>query len=234
MIKIKSFGSSSKGNGYLIDDGQTQLLIECGIKLDKVKKEMNFDFSKVAGCFITHEHKDHCGYVEQLIKQTPVDVYATAGTLSMLNIDLYRQHALIMNYPKKVGTWKVTPFEINHDVVEPCGFIFENQVGEKLLFVTDTYYVKYRFKEITHLMVEMNYSKEIIKKNVSQEHYNKVLKSRVIESHFEMENSLKFIESNMSNKLKEVWLLHLSESNSNKKLFLEETQKLTGVPVYIA
>ena len=41
---INSFASSSKGNCYLISDGTTKLLIECGISIDKIRKFTKMDF----------------------------------------------------------------------------------------------------------------------------------------------------------------------------------------------
>jgi hypothetical protein len=38
---------------------------------------------------------------------------------------------------------------------------------------------------------------------------------------------------NDTTRLKGIHLLHLSDSNSDEKLFKEEIQKLTGKPVYV-
>lgn len=233
MINIKSFGSSSKGNGYLIDDGHSQLLIEAGILFKKVKEKMNHDFKRVAGCFITHEHNDHAKYVHQIIKDTSIDIFATKGTLNELEIKDYRGVIIKPNTVLKLATWKISAFKINHDAADPVGYIFENQMHEKVLFITDTYYVNYKFPGVTHMMVEMNYSEEILKEKMNQG-FEKKLADRIRKSHFEMNYALDFIAKNKSSKLQEVWLLHLSESNSDANLFKEKTQKLTGVPVYIA
>ena len=37
-LTIKSIASSSLGNCYTVDDGQTKILIECGIPIKKIKK----------------------------------------------------------------------------------------------------------------------------------------------------------------------------------------------------
>lgn len=234
MIKIESFGSGSKGNGYLIDDGHSQLLIECGVKLELVKKKMKFNLSRVAGCVISHEHGDHAKEVKKLLDTTSIDIFASNGTLTALNVPEYRKHVLKMAESVQISSWIITAFDVNHDAAEPTGFIFENQIGERLLFVTDTYYVKYRFLNITHMMVETNYSLEIIRKKVAEKEIASYLKNRILKSHFEFENSKQFIRANKSKRLQEVWLLHLSDSNSDEELFKREVQALTGVPVYIA
>ena len=242
MISIKVFGSGSSGNSYLIDDGNSQLIIECGVPFKDVQQQMGHDFSRVVGTLITHEHRDHCKYISSLIDKTAVDVYATDGTIAAMFDDqilkLKRHHAYRFNklqykQTKKIGTWYVTPFEIQHDVREPAGFLIDNAVGDRLVFITDSYYVKYRFPNVTHMMVEANYSKEIIDQKMHLG-FDIKRKERLLASHFDFERTLEFIKKNKSDHLQEVWLLHLSDANSHEKQFKEETQKLVGVPVYIA
>lgn len=234
MIKITSFGSGSAGNGYLIDDGHSQILIECGIKLELVKWKMKFDLSRVAGMCISHEHGDHSKEIKKVLDSTTIDIFASKGTLNALNVPNYRANVLEIGKSVQIGTWKVWAFDVNHDAAEPTGFLFRNKLGEQLLFVTDTYYVKYKFKGITHMMIETNYSLDIIREKVAKEHFQTFLKNRIIKSHFEFENAKEFIKTNMSDQLQEVWLLHLSDSNSDEELFKREVQELTGVPVYLA
>lgn len=234
MIEITSFGSGSLGNGYLIDDGHSQILIECGIKFELVKRKMKFNLSRVAGLCISHEHTDHSRELKKVLDTTSIEIFGSNGTLNVLNVPNYRKNVMEVGKNVQIGTWKVAAFDVNHDAAEPTGFLFENQLGEKLLFVTDTYFVKYKFKGITHMMIEANYSLEIIRSKVLQKEVGEFLKNRILRSHFELENSKEFIKVNMSEQLKEVWLLHLSDSNSDEELFKREVQAITGVPVYIA
>ncbi|EOL45778.1 MBL fold metallo-hydrolase [Enterococcus caccae] len=242
MIKIKSFGSGSSGNAYLIDDSHSQLMIECGVPYKQIQQNMGHDFSKVLACLVSHEHRDHCQYIKPLIDGTTLDIYATHGTLDgiysddkikLSQFDHYRMKTFEYKETTKIGTWFVTPFETQHDANEPCGFLIDNTAGDRLVFITDSYYVKYKFPNVTHMMVEANYSKEIADEKMT-EGYDLKRKIRLLESHFDFDRTKDFIQANKSAKLQEVWLLHLSDSNSNEKQFKEEIQKLTGVPVYIA
>ncbi|MDT2383517.1 MBL fold metallo-hydrolase [Enterococcus avium] len=242
MLKIKSFGSGSSGNGYLIDDGITQLIIEAGVQYKKVQESMRFDFSRVVGCLISHEHRDHCKYVKPLIDQVSLEVFATHGTINAMFDDdflkLKRHHGyqfteLGYKSTRKIGTWYVTPFQTEHDAAEPSGFLIDNISGDRLVFITDSYYVKYKFPNVTHMMVEANYSKDVIDENMT-DGFELKRKTRLLESHFDFNQTKEFIKANKSNCLQEVWLLHLSDSNSIEKQFKEETQQIVGVPVYIA
>lgn len=234
MIKITSFGSGSSGNGYLIDDGHSQLMIECGVKFELVKRKMKFDLSRVAGLFISHEHGDHAKEINKVLSTTNLSLYASNGTLQALKIPDYRSTTLKVGYPETVDSWTVKAFDIDHDAAEPMGFIFENQMNERLLFITDTRIMKYRFKGITHMMVEANYSMQLLVKKYTNQEIIEMLKNRIINSHMEFENTKELIKTNQSDQLKEIWLLHLSDSNSDEELFKQEIQALTGVPVYIA
>ena len=234
MIDIQVFGSGSSGNGYLIDDGRSQVLIECGVKFELVKRKMKFDLSRVAGMCISHEHMDHSKEIQKVLKTTAIDIFASAGTLNALNVPKFRANVLNIGQSVQIGTWTVIPFDVVHDAAEPMGFVFENASKERLLFVTDTRLLHYKFKNITHMMVEANYSMKILIEKYSHGDLADMLKNRIIRSHFEFENSKSFIKLNSSDKLQVVWLLHLSDSNSDEELFRREVQELTGVPVYIA
>lgn len=242
MLKIKSFGSGSNGNSYLIDDGHNQLMIEAGVPFRKIQTAMRFNFSRVVGCLISHEHRDHCKYVPQLIDSTAIDFFSTQGTFKGMSEDpelhleandYYRFNFLKYGETTKIGTFYVTPFQTEHDVIEPCGFLIDTINGDRLVFITDSYYVKYQFPNVTHMMIEANFSKEVIdEKMVSG--FDIKRKTRLLESHFDFDQTKKFIKKNKSTRLQEVWLLHLSDANSIEKQFKEETQQLVGVPVYIA
>ena len=49
---LKVLGSSSKGNCYLLDNGNEALMIECGIAIKNVQKAVDFDINRIAGCII--------------------------------------------------------------------------------------------------------------------------------------------------------------------------------------
>lgn len=53
------------------------------------------------------------------------------------------------------------PFSIEHDCKEPLGFLISDGI-DRLMFVTDTHYLKYTFKGLTKIAVECNHSLELI------------------------------------------------------------------------
>ncbi|MFS7000469.1 MBL fold metallo-hydrolase [Carnobacterium maltaromaticum] len=230
-MNIEVFGSSSKGNAYKVSDGERSLLLEAGIKLNKIK----CDWQSIDGCLITHEHGDHSKYANELLKTTSIDIFTSIGTQEALKLPSYRVHCLEPLKQKQIGNWSIIPFPTEHDAVEPFGYlIHSSKTKEKLLFATDTYYIRYKFKGITHLMIECNYALDILNENVKNGRIGAYLKNRVLKSHFSLENVKEFIKATDLSELKEVWLLHLSDSNSNAERFKKEIQVITGTPVYIA
>ena len=230
-MNIEVFGSSSKGNAYKVSDGERSLLLEAGIKLNKTK----CDWKSIDGCLITHEHGDHSEYANELLKTTSIDIFTSIGTQEALKLPTYRVNCLEPLKQKQIGNWSIIPFPTEHDASEPFGYlIHSSKTNEKLLFATDTYYIRYKFKGITHLMIECNYALDILNENVKNGRIGAYLKNRVLKSHFSLENVKEFIKATDLSELKEVWLLHLSDSNSNAERFKKEIQAITGTPVYIA
>jgi len=232
MIEITALASSSKGNCYRVTDGKTPILLECGIRFKDIQKGFNFRMSEVSGCLITHEHGDHSKSVRDVIK-AGIDVYASQGTFNALNLSGHHVKTVRAKEQFKLGTWTILPFDVQHDVSEPLGFLLANQAGEKLLFATDTYYIKYRFSGLTHIMVECNYSINILNENIAAGRVPKVMKHRLLKSHFSLEHVKDFLKANDLSKVKEIWLLHLSDNNSDAELFKREIQGLTGKMVFV-
>jgi phosphoribosyl 1,2-cyclic phosphodiesterase len=233
MIEIKTLASSSKGNAYCISDGRTTLLLECGIRYKDIQKNFNFRMSEVSCCLITHEHKDHCAALKDVLK-AGIDCYMSSGTVEALGIEHHRIKPVVPKKQFAVGTWTILPFDVQHDVSEPLGFLLANKAGEKLLFATDTYYIKYKFKGLSHIMVECNYSTDILNDNIASGSVPQIMKKRLIRSHFSLENVKEFLKANDLSKVQEIHLLHLSDNNSDEERFKREIMELTGKVVYIA
>lgn len=233
MIQITTVASGSKGNAYHISDGHTSLLLEAGAPIKTIKKALNFNLQNPIGCLITHEHMDHAKYTKQMLDAT-INCYMSEGTAKALNINHHRIKTLENKKPIQIGTWTVLPFDVQHDVNEPFGYLIQSKEGDKLLFATDTYYIKYRFKGLTHLMVECNYAQSVLDANLENGKLHNFLYKRVMRSHFSLENVVKFLEANDLSLVDEIHLLHLSDNNSDEKLMYETVARKTGKRVIIA
>lgn len=232
MITIKSIASSSRGNLYLIDNGKSKLIFELGVPWKHVLQAIDFDLSTVAGALVSHEHLDHSKGVKDAAK-AGVDCYMSAGTANTLGLYGHRIHHVSAGQQFWVHEWAVKAFDVEHDAAGPLGY-FIVMGRDRVLFLTDTSYCKYKFNGITHLMIEANFDDEILERNMSAGLVERSRYKRLKESHMSLARVKDFLRDQDTSCLREVHLLHLSDNNSDEQLFKNEIQKLTGVPVFVA
>jgi len=230
-MKIDIIASGSSGNCYRVSDDETTIMIECGIGIRGIQLGFDFELSKVKGCLISHEHKDHCKTIEKIIKKG-INCYMSEGTAKEIGSKSHRIKTITHYEMFQIGSFKIMPFDTMHDAAQPTGFVI-NSGKENLLFATDTYYIKNKFKNLTHIMIECNYSENILEENVKNGKVSSYLEKRIKKSHFEFKNVKKFLLANDIEKVEAIYLIHISDNNGNEKLFKEEIQKLTGKPVFV-
>lgn len=223
-MDIQIIGTGSTGNCYKIDDGETALLIECGLPFRKIQKVLNYKLLDVAGCLCSHEHFDHCKAWKELA-DSAIDVYMTKGTADELSAIGHRIKQIQAQKIFSVGTFNILPFKTIHDVAEPVGFIIDSTLTrERLIFMTDTAYSPYTFKNVDYYMIEVNY----IKKNLEESNLHVSLRNRIVKNHMSLETVLNFLKQTDLSKTKTIYVMHLSESNSGEKEIKEAIQGLTG------
>ncbi len=225
-MDIRVLASSSKGNAYIVSDGETTLLIECGIPYRKLQEKCGYSMASISGCLLSHEHGDHSRAVRDVIKQG-IDVYCSAGTAAACGISGYRVHELAPLTDILIGTMVVKPFDTQHDCAQPYGFLIRSaRTREILMFATDTYYIKYRFPGMTHIMVEANYDVQLAAPDDP-------IIQRVMHSHMSKDALREFFTANDMSKVEQVYLLHLSDARSSESEFKTMVQELTGAEVYV-
>ncbi len=230
MVEIKSFGSSSAGNCYQIIDGDRSMLIEAGINPKKIR----VDFSSVDALLLSHEHGDHSKYLNDILKRSALSVYCTKGTAQALTAPNYRVMEVAYRQQFTVKGWQIMPFDVEHDANEPCGFLIISPSGKKIVFATDTYYIRYKFAGVTHWMIECNYSIDTVNLMVEAGNIDRKRRTRLLQSHFEINNVVQFFKEQDLSQSEQIHLLHLSDSNSDARLFKQKIQAVTGLSVYVA
>lgn len=162
-----------------------------------------------------------------------IPIYSTKGTREALKLPSKPEHELIPEETTvNIGSFVVTDYKAHHDAAEPCMYLIYHPEMGNLLFATDTYLIDYDFKGLDHYLIEANYSVEILQKKVEAGQLNLRLAQRIMKSHLSLERAIQQVKG--SSELKNVILVHLSDSNSNAKEFKKEVQRATGKPVYIA
>lgn len=235
-MDIQVISSGSKGNCYKVSNKDTTLLIECGIPYKKMQEALDFKVAEVDGVLVSHEHMDHAKACKDLIK-AGVDIYTSKGTAEALGIDGYRVKMFKIIWDKgftykhvKIGSFYVSPFSIIHDAKQPTGFyILDANTKESLLFLTDTQYCPFKFNP-DYVMIEVNYVGKTINSN---KNLDPMLRKRIKENHMSLETALDFMEKCNLDRLKKVYVMHLSEKNSDEEIIKARMQEVTGVSVEI-
>lgn len=229
-MSIKILASGSSGNCYLLETSKETLILECGIKYKDILKSLNFDLSKVIGCLVTHEHKDHCKAINEIIS-AGITAYSSQGTWEALKLNHLENAYKILKVTSgkiyKIGGFDVMPFEVEHDVNEPLGYLIKHNELGKIVFITDSYYCKYKFKDVEHVLIECNYSEDILNELPSW-------RARVLKSHMSLETLKETLKTWDLSKTKDITLIHISEGNGEPEKFKKEIEELTGVITYIA
>lgn len=216
-----SLASSSHGNCYVVNDGETAILLECGISFRRIKKGLGFDLSAIRGCLVSHEHKDHAKSVMDMIK-SGVEVFASEETAEALDCTLITPVEAGVQF--QIGSLEIVPFATFHDAEGPLGFLIYSRIdGDRLVFATDTVNIPYRFPGVNLLAVEANYATEILARC---ERMPDKVKHRVTNSHMEIETLCKYLQSLDLSQCRAVYLLHLSNAASNEGNFANRVRRV--------
>lgn len=213
-MKIKSLASSSKGNCYIVDD---VLMIESGIDTKKIIKGVE---KLPEYCLVSHLHADHSKSAREL-ENLGVQILCSKETAEACKLD---NPTILENLKTfEFDEFSIMPFELPHDV-HNFGYIVQTK-SDVLLFMTDFGYIPYRFSsQFTEIMIEANYSEEILEKSNLDER----AKHRIRRDHFSLENIVRFLNSLDLTMVKKIRLIHLSDRNSDAELFRKTIEKETG------
>ena len=231
-MRFEAKASSSHGNVYLVIDGDTRILLECGVTYKKLKQLLDFDLSGIAGCLISHCHSDHSKCVKQLLADG-VAVYMTRGTAEALELpDTLMELANEIKAGEQftIGSIDVLPFGTFHDAAEPVGFCMQSKLdGDIVVYAIDTVNLPYEFPGVRVLAVEANFEKAILDRC---EKMPEKVRHRVENSHMEIDVLCGILRRMDLSRCREIYLLHLSDATSHEGHFINKVKR--AVPPGIA
>lgn len=233
-MKLIVLGSSSTGNGYILQGEKQTLIIECGVRFATAKKALDFKTAGIVGALVSHIHGDHAKYIKD---------YAMAGIPVLSGLETFRAIpdlvASTMCKPVtagkgyKLGDFKILPFDLNHDV--PClGYHVSHPEMGNLLFITDSFMCEYTFEHLNHILIEANYLDDILEKNIEAGSVYPGMRPRLMSTHMELETTKGILMANNLEEVRNIVLIHLSSGNSSEARFVKEVQRTSGKPVYVA
>jgi len=232
MPLIKVLASGSSGNCYIIQAGEEKLVLECGIDYKSILEGLNYSIKGVVGCLISHQHLDHCKSIKKAFENLP-RVVAPVEILVKFEYEHFRKSIAATHLENfELGNFSIMPFDCQHTNSDgsECanlGYLIQHPILGKILFATDTYYLKYKFKGIDHILIECNYSEKTIETLESYE-------QRIFKSHMSLETLKETLKTWDLSSTKTITLIHLSKNNGEPERFKREIEALTGIPTYIA
>lgn len=225
-MKLKCIATGSTGNCYILtsDSGET-LILDCGISIKEIKKGLNWDITGVVGAICTHSHQDHSKSVKELTNMG-IPVYAPYINSNPMMIGSWFWRIQAFDLTTVDGRWTHT----NADRTEcPCyGFLITHHEMGKLLYITDTELIKWRFKDINHILLGVNYDKDLVDTDNPKANH-------VFRGHLSIDTACDFVKANDSDSLQNVIMCHLSSENADKDSFIEKMKKVAyGANVDVA
>lgn len=236
-MRLNVLESGSRANGYLLCGGDEALAIECGVPYSDFKTATGFKKRYINGALLSHEHGDHSKYVHQLL-DAGINVFMSRGTFDGLGLEQrFVGFGVTIVKPLSnfnVGGFECIPFDTQHDCNEPLGFLIRHKEMGTCLFATDTYYLRYKFSGLNHIMIECNYDNDRLNDNVSTGEVPLFVARRVCRSHMSLETLISTLRANDLSCVKDIVLLHLSSTNSDSDYYIRKIEEVTGIPTVVA
>ena len=231
-MKITPIASSSAGNATIVSNGGSSLLLDCGISKKRLRRALGA-LTAIDAVLLTHEHADHArGAAAMMI--AGVDVFATAGTFEALNLNGHHRARIVKpETPFRVGPWSVVPLPAVHNAAEPVYWYFST-ADNVLLYAVDTSYVRHRFAGLTHVMIEANWCSTIVQQRVKSGTMDASLAGTVLKNHMSIDGAVALLRANDLSAVESIWLMHLSDKNSDAEAFNQRVADATGKPVHVA
>ena len=219
-MKLKCIATGSTGNTYaLISDTEEILLLDLGVSEKTIKKGIDWKISNVVGAVISHGHKDHSLSVEDF-KAMGIPILAPYLGDSCKSMNM--------------GGFTVKPFDLTtidgnwtHTNAngEPCpiyGFLITHKEMGRMLYITDCEVIKWKFKDIDHILLGVNYDKDMVDLS------NSAKNNHVFRGHLEIGTACDFVKANYSDRLQNVIMCHLSSENADSDSFIKKMKKVAG------
>jgi len=248
-LRFQSFASGSSGNCYFIGNASYGILIDAGIGIRTIKrnlKNLGLDFANIWAVFVTHDHADHIKAVGVLGEKYNVPVYATHKT----HEGIYRSYCvterlynsrkfLETGVPVQIGDFKITAFPVSHDATDNVGYTVEYK-EKRFTFATDLGYVGEEVAEhlrnADFMVLEANYDVDMLDNGSYPPHLKKRIKAST--GHLSNDQAGDFLGANYNEKMKYIFLCHLSRENnmpeiaySTIKNYLENSHVKVGTDV---
>jgi phosphoribosyl 1,2-cyclic phosphodiesterase len=224
-MQFSVLSSGSRANSTYIRCGDTRILIDVGLSHRETERRLQVcgtSLAEIDAIVITHEHSDHVRGLINIPKKTGIPVFINRQTRSQIGAEFEGEY-FRTGEPFCVKDVYLWPFRIEHDAIDPVGFIIMWQ-GLRLGHATDfgkaTTLVKDALSGCHALVIEANHDKTMLEEC----DYPWVLKQRIASTHGHLSNAdcAEILSAVSHSDLSQVVLGHISK-NSNTPTLAEKT-----------
>ena len=236
-MRFVSFSSGSCGNCYLLLGPTSGILIDAGVSIRRVKKELeslHLSLPEISAILVTHDHGDHIRSLGSFCKRVGVPVWTTP-TLheALLRHPFTREWIGPCRQNLEAGIWNpvtadfdVQYFVVPHDATQCLGFAIRCR-EELFVLMTDMGHateeaLKWASQAST-VVIESNYDVDMLLGG----DYPQILKNRISHGIGHLSNDAcaaaigKFLHPGLRN----LFLCHLSGNNNTPELAYESARE---------
>lgn len=244
-VTFCSIASGSSGNCIFVGNDDARILIDAGLSGKSIEKglaKIGVEGRDLNGIFVTHEHSDHVAGVGILSRRFDIPIYATPNTWRF-----FQRHNTLGKVAEKnicvvepgernqIESMTVQAFDIPHDSSQPVGYCvfagpYKISVATDMGHVTDT--VRESISHSDILLLESNHDAEMLENG----RYPRALKDRVRGSRGHLSNVMagQLLSEIFSDKLRHVFLGHLSEENNRPLIALDTVMAILSARCTVA
>ncbi len=234
-MRMCSIASGSSGNCIYVGDENTHILIDAGISKKAIEQglhQLELTGDDLQGIFITHEHSDHVKGLGVMARKYGIPMYGTRDTIeavkrisSLGKIEENLFHEILPDEVFQINDLKIRPFRVSHDSADPVAYRVEQ--GEKSVAVaTDlgTYddYIIGNLQGLDAVLLEANHDVRMLQTGG----YPYQLKQRILGKYGHLCNEMsgRLLDAILSDKMKRIFLGHLSQENNYPELAYESVR----------
>lgn len=219
-MRLTVLASGSGGNAMLVEAGATRLLVDAGLPLVTLRRQLTR--ARLTGgptaIVITHAHGDHCRHAAELSDHFQVPLFVSEATRRSVRLKGRRAPQVFgTRLPFAVGDVTVSALDVPHDAPQ-VSLRFEHQ-GRSAAIATDLGEVPpgllAHFAGCETALIESNHDGDMLWKGPYPYH----LKRRVSGGHGHLSNAQThaFLRA-LDRGVRTVVLMHLSQANNTPEL----------------
>jgi phosphoribosyl 1,2-cyclic phosphodiesterase len=225
MIGFCPLASGSKGNCIYLGTKNAKLLIDAGLSGKAIKNKLaqiNVNIHDIDAIIVSHEHSDHILGLKALACQLRIPVFANSETAKGILEYVDESPKFKIFTTGETFEYKdleIHPFSIQHDTLDPVAFTFHTDTL-KIGVCTDlgfaTSLVEHNLQGCDHLYIEANHEVDMVHASSRPMIYKQRVLGR--NGHLSNVDCGKLLSKILNNRLKSIYLAHLSsECNTPQK-----------------